>query len=114
MKADNDTFVKKDLEKEKLEQEKIANSLKKDKKQIAAEIKKKQQESNKIDAQIQKLIRDAIAEANRKTAAANAKANPKTTSAAETKAVESSTKIEILFLLYFLRTLLILVLKRQR
>jgi len=84
---------KKDLEKEKLEQEKIANSLKKDKKQIAAEIKKKQQESNKIDAQIQKLIRDAIAEANRKTAAANAKANPKTTSAAETKAVESSTKI---------------------
>ena len=84
---------KQDLEKEKLEQEKIANSLKKDKKQIAAEIKKKQQETSRIDAQIQKLIRDAIAEANRKTAAANAKANPKTTSAAETKAVETSTKI---------------------
>ena len=84
---------KQDLEKEKLEQEKIANSLKKDKKQIAAEIKKKQQETTRIDAQIQKLIRDAIAEANRKTAAANAKANPKTTSAAETKAVETSTKI---------------------
>lgn len=84
---------KQDLEKEKLEQEKIANSLKKDKKQIAAEIKKKQQETNRIDAQIQKLIRDAIAEANKKTAAAKAKANPKTTSAAETKAVESSTKI---------------------
>jgi murein hydrolase activator len=84
---------KQDLEKEKLEQEKIANSLKKDKKQIAAEIKKKQQESNRIDAQIQKLIRDAIAEANRKTAAAKAKANPKTTTAAETKAVETSTKI---------------------
>jgi septal ring factor EnvC (AmiA/AmiB activator) len=82
-----------DLEKEKQEQEKIANSLKKDKKQIAADIKKKQQESKKIDAQIQKMIRDAIAEANRKTAAAKAKANPKTTTVAETKKIEESTKI---------------------
>lgn len=82
-----------ELVKEKLDQEKIANSLKKDKKQITAEIKKKQQETKRIDAQIQKLIRDAIAEANRKAAAANAKANPKTTTAAETKAIESSTKI---------------------
>lgn len=82
-----------ELVKEKLDQEKIANSLKKDKKQITAEIKKKQQETKRIDAQIQKLIRDAIAEANRKAAAANAKANPKTTTAAESKAIESSTKI---------------------
>ncbi len=82
-----------DLEKEKQEQEKIANSLKKDKKQIAAEIKKKQQDYRKIDAQIQKLIRDAIAEANRKAAAAKAKANPKTTTVAETKKIEESTKI---------------------
>jgi septal ring factor EnvC (AmiA/AmiB activator) len=82
-----------DLEKEKQEQEKIASSLKKDKKQIVAEIKKKQQESKKIDAQIQKMIRDAIAEANRKTAAAKAKANPKTTTVAETKKIEESTKI---------------------
>ncbi|MFY8182077.1 MAG: murein hydrolase activator EnvC family protein [Flavobacterium sp.] len=82
-----------DLEKEKQEQEKIANSLKKNKKQITAEIKKKQQEYRKIDAQIQKLIRDAIAEANKKAAAAKAKANPKTTTAAETKKIETSTKI---------------------
>lgn len=82
-----------DLEKERQEQEKIANSLKKDKKQIAAEIKKKQQESRKIDAQIQKLLREAIAEANRKAAAAKAKANPKTTTVAETKKIESSAKI---------------------
>ena len=82
-----------DLEKEKQEQEKIANSLKKDKKQIIAEIKKKQQESRKIDAQIQKMIRDAIAEANRKAAAARVKANPKTTTVAETKKIEESTKI---------------------
>jgi septal ring factor EnvC (AmiA/AmiB activator) len=84
---------KQDLVQEKLEQEKIANSLKKDKKQIVAEVKKKQQEARKIDAQIQKMIREAIAEANRKAAAAKAKANPKTTTAAETKAIESSTKI---------------------
>jgi murein hydrolase activator len=84
---------KQDLEKEKQDQEKIANSLKKDKKQITAEIKKKQQETKKIEGQIQKLIRDAIAEANRRAAAASAKANPKTTTAAETKAIEESTKI---------------------
>lgn len=84
---------KQDLEKEKQEQEKIANSLNKTKNQIAKEIKKKQKESKKIDAQIQKLIRDAIAEANRKSAAARAKANPKTTTAAETKAIENSAKI---------------------
>ena len=84
---------KQDLEKEKQEQEKIANSLKKDKKQIVAEIKKKQQETKKIDAQIQKIIRDAIVEANRKAAAAKVKANPKTTTVAETKRIEESTKI---------------------
>jgi murein DD-endopeptidase MepM/ murein hydrolase activator NlpD len=38
------------------------------------------------------MIREAIAAANRKTAAANVKANPKTT-AAEKKAIESSSKI---------------------
>jgi septal ring factor EnvC (AmiA/AmiB activator) len=84
---------KESLEIEKQEQEKIANQIKKDKGKIVAEIKKKQQETKKIDAQIQKLIREAIAAANKKTAAAKAKANPKTTTAAETKAVETSTKI---------------------
>jgi septal ring factor EnvC (AmiA/AmiB activator) len=83
---------KQELEKEKQEQEKIANQIKKEKGKIAAEIKKKQQETKRIDAQIKKMIRDAIAAANKKTAAANAKANPKTT-AAEKKAMESSNKI---------------------
>ena len=82
-----------DLEKEKAEQEKIAKSLNKSKKQIAAEIKAKQQETKRIDAQIKKLIREAIAEANRKAAAERAKANPKTTTAAETKKIEASDKI---------------------
>lgn len=81
------------LQKEKDEQERLVNSIKKDKKKILAEIKKKQQESKNIDRKIDKLIREAIAEANRKAAAANAKANPKTTTAAATKKTETATKI---------------------
>ncbi len=82
------------LVKEKLEQVKIVNAIKKDKKKIAVEIKKQQQETRQIDRQIDRLIRDAIAEANRKAAAAAAKANPtKVVTAAETRAMESSTKI---------------------
>jgi septal ring factor EnvC (AmiA/AmiB activator) len=84
---------KKELVKEKKEQEKIASQIQKQKGKIIAEIKKKQQETKKIDAQIQKLIRETIAVANKKTAAAKAKANPKTTTAESTKAVESSAKI---------------------
>lgn len=83
---------KQELEKEKQEQEKIANQIKKEKGKIAAEIKKKQQETKRIDDQIKRMIREAIAAANRKTAAANVKSNPKTT-AAEKKAMESSNKI---------------------
>ena len=82
------------LVKEKLEQVKIVNEIKKDKKKIAVELKKQQQETRQIDRQIDRLIRDAIAEANRKAAAANAKANPgKIITVAESKAAESSTKI---------------------
>ena len=84
---------KKELVKEKKEQEKIASQIQKQKGKIIAEIKKKQQETKKIDAQIQKLIRETIAAANKKTAAAKAKANPKTTTVESTKAVESSAKI---------------------
>ncbi len=80
------------LQQEKVEQEKLSAEIQKDKKKIAQEIKKKQQESRDIDRKIDKLIKEAIAEANRKAAAAAKKANPKTT-AAETRATESSTKI---------------------
>lgn len=91
------------LEKDKQEQEILVNSIKKDKKKIVAEIKKKQQESRTIDKQIDKLIRQAIAEANKKAAAAAALANanakatgtkPKTPVVIPTKAAtESTTKI---------------------
>jgi septal ring factor EnvC (AmiA/AmiB activator) len=81
------------LERERQVQQELAKSIKKDKKQIVAEIKKKQQETRNIDNQIQKLLKAAIAAANKKTASAVAKANPKTTTAAATKATETSTKI---------------------
>lgn len=85
---------KQDLEKEKQEQEKIANSLKKDRKKLSEEIKKAQLETRKIDKQIDKLIREAIVEANRRAAAAAAKANPKkVVTESEIKASESSVKI---------------------
>lgn len=62
---------KQSLEKEKREQLKLVNSIKKDKKKIIAEIKRKQTESRAIDRQIDRLIREAIAEANRKAASEN-------------------------------------------
>jgi septal ring factor EnvC (AmiA/AmiB activator) len=90
------------LEKEKQEQQKLVNSIKKDKNKIAADIKKKQQEARSIDKQINRLIREAIAESNRRAALekakakalanANLKAESKTTTKAETKA--ESKKIE--------------------
>jgi septal ring factor EnvC (AmiA/AmiB activator) len=82
------------LEEEKKEQQILVNSIKKEKKKTLAEIKKKQQESRAIDRQIDKLIREAIIEANKKAAEVNRKANPKkVVTAAETKAIETSTKI---------------------
>ena len=78
------------LLKEKQEQQKVVNSIKKDKNKIAAEIKKRQLEAKAIDRQIDRLMREAIAEANRKAAEANAKANP---SAAVSRAAVSTSRI---------------------
>lgn len=78
------TKEKMSLEKEKQEQLKLVNAIKKDKKKIVTEIKRKQQESRAIDRQIDRLIREAIAEANRKAASENAKANPNAPVAAYT------------------------------
>lgn len=78
------------LELERKEQEQLVKQIQKDKKQITADIRKKQQESKRIDAQIQKLIRDAIAAANKKTAASEAKsggAKKATATAASAKIV---------------------------
>ncbi|AWM13785.1 peptidoglycan DD-metalloendopeptidase family protein [Flavobacterium sp. NRK F10] len=60
---------KAELEKQKKEQEKLAKDLQKNKKKYAAEISKKEKEKKAIDAKIKKLIAEAIAAANKKTAA---------------------------------------------
>ncbi|MBF0694078.1 MAG: peptidoglycan DD-metalloendopeptidase family protein [Flavobacterium sp.] len=80
------------LEKERQEQQKLINDVLKDKKKITAEIKKRQQEAKNIDRQIDKLIREAIAAANRKTAAEAAKAKGTSTAAAKA-ATKSVNKI---------------------
>ncbi|MDI5898142.1 peptidoglycan DD-metalloendopeptidase family protein [Flavobacterium sp. LB2P84] len=80
------------LEKEKKEQLKLVSVIKKDKNKISQEIRKRQQEYRAIDRQINKLIREAIAAANRKAALEKAKANP---SAPVSKAAVSSSKIEL-------------------
>ncbi|MDR7208616.1 peptidoglycan DD-metalloendopeptidase family protein [Flavobacterium piscis] len=82
---------KQSLEVEKKEQEKLVNSIKKDKNKIIADTRSKQQEAKRIDAQIDRLIREAIAEANRKAAAEREKENPGSTS----KASVSSSKIAL-------------------
>ena len=89
------------LEKEKQEQEKLVASLKKDKKQIIADIKKKQLETKSINKKIDKLIRAAIAEANRKAAIekaakekAKADAIAKANALARAKALEKKKEIE--------------------
>ncbi len=90
------------LEQEKQEQQKLVNSIKKDKNKIAADIKKKQKESKAIDRQIDRLIREAIAEANRRAALEKAKALANTGTKTGTKPAErepaepvSSTKITL-------------------
>jgi murein hydrolase activator len=57
---------KQDLEKERQEQQRLLNQIKKDKGKIIAEIRKKQKESRAIEKQIDRLIREAIAAANKK------------------------------------------------
>jgi murein hydrolase activator len=60
------------LEAAQKEQQQIVVLLQKDEKNIVAQIKKKQQQAKAIDKEIDRLIRKAIAEANRKAALASA------------------------------------------
>ncbi len=57
---------KQELEKQKREQLALVSSIKKDKNKIIADIKKKQKESKAIERQIDRLIRESIAAANKK------------------------------------------------
>lgn len=92
------------LVQEKVAQEKVVKTIKKDKVKLLADIKAKQRESKNIDAQINRLIREAIAEANRKAALEREKAKalannstdtPKEVAAKAAKTVVSSSKIEL-------------------
>lgn len=73
------------LNKDKKEQEKLVNAIRKDKKKYTADIKKKQKEAKEIDRQIEKLMREAIVAANKKTAKETGKST----------ANVSSTKLEL-------------------
>ena len=74
---------KKELEIQKQEQEKLVKLIQKDKKKYAADINKKQQEEKAIDAQIKKLVAEAIAEANRKNAAKTGVKTPTATASSK-------------------------------
>lgn len=54
------------IESEKKEQEVLLSQVKSQEKKYTADIRKKQEEERKIDKQIEKIIRDAIAAANKK------------------------------------------------
>jgi septal ring factor EnvC (AmiA/AmiB activator) len=78
---------KQTLEQDKQEQEKLVKTIRKDKKKYAAEIKKKQQEAKEIDKKVDRMIKDAIAAANKKAAA-------KASTPAEKKEIAAAAKKE--------------------
>lgn len=61
--------VRAQLQKEKLQQEALMATLKKDESKYVNQVKAKQREAAEIDKEIDRLIKEAIAEANRKAAA---------------------------------------------
>lgn len=70
----------KKLEEEKADQQELIASIKKKESQYAAQIRKKQKEADAIDAQIERIIREAIARSKAKAAKNNtAKSTSKTT-----------------------------------
>lgn len=82
---------KNELEKDKDEQQKLVKDIQKNKKKYTAEVKAKQRESREIDRKIDAVIREAIAEANRKAAAKRA-AEEKEAAAVVAKSSSKSTK----------------------
>lgn len=61
--------VRAQLQKEKVQQEALMATLKKDENKYVNQVKAKQREAAEIDKEIDRLIKEAIAEANRKAAA---------------------------------------------
>lgn len=77
---------------DKAKQEKLVVLIKKDKKRILADILKKESESRRIDKLVDNLIREAIAESNRKAAQERARilANAKAVAVAKARAKEKA------------------------
>lgn len=85
---------KRALEEDKKEQEKLIKLIQKDKKKYTADIQKKQRESKEIDRKIDRMIKEAIAAANRKAAAEKASSSSGTTKQAAAAAT-SANKIAL-------------------
>lgn len=83
---------KQELEKDKGEQEKLVKTIRKDKKKYTAEVKTKQRESRDIDRKIDRIIREAIAAANRKTAKKASESKATTTAAAKASTERTTTE----------------------
>ena len=73
-------IAKRELEEDVQEQQKLVASIRKNLSNYASQIKTKQQEADRIDREIERLIKEAIAEANRIANKAN-KTNKNTTKA---------------------------------
>lgn len=58
-----------ELQTERLQQEQLVNSIRKKEGEYASQIKQKRSQADELDRQIQKLIREAIAESNKKAGA---------------------------------------------
>nr|WP_299363902.1 peptidoglycan DD-metalloendopeptidase family protein [Winogradskyella sp.] len=63
---EDNRIAKRQLEKERKEREVLMTSIKADMSKFAAQIKKKKQEADRLDREINRLIREAIAASNRK------------------------------------------------
>lgn len=86
---DDNKLAKTKLSKELEDQNKLVTALKKDGGKYASQIRKKQKEAAKIDKQIEKLIRDAIAASNKK----NAKKSGTKVSSSKTLALTPEAKL---------------------
>ncbi|MEZ4792936.1 MAG: peptidoglycan DD-metalloendopeptidase family protein [Gelidibacter sp.] len=77
-------IAKKELEEDIKQQQELVASIRKNLSNYASQIKTKQQEADRIDREIERLIKEAIAEANRLAAEANKKAGKSNTTTTTT------------------------------
>ena len=96
-KKDKDNLIaenkvaKKELDQEKRNQEALVASLKKDEGKFAKQIRSKQKEANRIDKEIDRIVREAIAASNSNTANTVVSASKKTFAlTAESKALATN------------------------